>query len=108
MKRMFPSQIYTKGIDKNELFLEEGYHTRDELRVPYNMTTDPQAELMIRGVIRPEYIKSIRVKDWGDIGLVEQSIRKVKAETKVPILVDKRYYFVKDCGYEIWARVKVD
>lgn len=53
--------IYRKGAENlEELFADNVFKVnREKLSIPKNYTTDPQAEVLVYGIISPKYIKAV-------------------------------------------------
>lgn len=45
----------------------EGFPTREQLEIPDNYPTNPQAEVLVFGQISPDYIKNIYFENWRDL-----------------------------------------
>ena len=90
---------YLESMFSNEVTDTDGIvHTRRELNLPNNFTTDPQAEVLIHCIIPPEYIKICATVPYEneDLSWVPKTIANKELNIKVAsqsIVLDEREMF---------------
>ena len=95
--------------NKNPLILSKAYEfgfmfdstdviDREELNIPNNFTTDPQAEVLIEGVIEADYIEEIIFSNYTDLNRFKNN---TYINNQIKLKVDN-YYFKPRIDYMYW------
>lgn len=74
--------------------------SRSDLHIPDYYTTYPQAEVMVRGIIVPQYIHEIDVIDIQDR---EQAFNNLSDDLKSKVTVSGRYFCSRN-DYQFWSK----
>lgn len=90
-KNMFADELMYKGII---------YH-RNELAIPREYTTSPQAEVMIDGIVPAHYIKAVCFKDQWSMLAAGKMVKKMPSSTEVRV---EPTLFLQRRDGEYWQR----
>lgn len=96
-----------KALFSESVTLNGSIITREQLGIPDNYSTNPQAEVFVWGKIDPKYILKIVVKDYASRKELDPDLDLLPIEKNKPISVDSSYFSARS-DYRFWQNTFIN